>query len=80
MHIGWSSESLTDPHTEHQLHHPSPSSLPRQRTVVPLDLSGVDLSVSSGQKLKVDHKWTFFLVLKLALPVMLSIVRTARDC
>ncbi len=48
--------------------------------MVPLDLSGVDLSVSSGQKLKVDHKWTFFLVLKLALPVMLSIVRTARCC
>jgi hypothetical protein len=43
--------------------------------VAPLDLSGVDLSKPSDQKLRVEHRWTIVLVLKLAVPVLLSIVR-----
>ena len=46
-----------------------------QHYVAPLDLSGVDLSRPSGQKLRADKTWTLLLVLKLALPVMLSIAR-----
>ena len=42
--------------------------------VAPLDLSGVDLSKPSGQKLRVEHRWTIFLILKLAVPVLISMV------
>ena len=45
--------------------------------VAPLDLSGVDLSQPSGQKLRFEHKWTAHLILKLAAPVVLSMVSSA---
>ncbi len=51
--------------------------LPALQQVAPLDLSGIDLSKLSGQRLKQDHKWTFMLIVKLSLPLLLSIVRDA---
>ncbi len=42
--------------------------------VAPLDLSGVDLSKPSDQKLRVEHRWTIYLILKLAVPVLISMV------
>ncbi len=46
----------------------------------PLDLSGVDLGKTSGQRLKQDHKWTLVLIIKLSLPLLLSVVRTLCVC
>ena len=43
-----------------------------QSNVAPLDLSGVDLSKPSGERLRRDHKWTLFLILKLSVPVILG--------
>lgn len=38
----------------------------------------MDLSATSDQRLRADHKWTLYLVLKLSAPVLLSIVRGYR--
>ena len=40
-----------------------------------LDLSRVDLGQPSGRQLQRDYKWTVMLLLKLSLPILLSIVR-----
>jgi hypothetical protein len=46
-----------------------------------LDLSNVDLGKPSGRKLHRDYKWTLMLLLKLSLPVLLSVVRASvGDC
>ena len=54
--------------TGHCLHTP-------QGQVAPLDLSGVDLSAASGDRLKRDRRWTFILMIKLSIPLFVAIVR-----
>ncbi len=46
-----------------------------QGQVAPLDLSGVDLSAASGDRLKRDRRWTFILMIKLSIPLFVAIVR-----
>jgi hypothetical protein len=46
-----------------------------QGHVGPLDLSGVDLSLPSGEKLTQDHSWTVQLVCKLSAPLLIAMVR-----
>jgi hypothetical protein len=48
---------------------------PLQQYVAALDLSGVDLSQPSSQRLRRNHTWTLLLACKLSAPLLAAVVR-----